>query len=239
MAREPVSVWMNNCQTARGQVKALVLNKAVGRRHGGRMSRREVYESIFSAKALFFTGLLIMPALLFNPSTEYRVIQFLFFWFLAWLSGKKTNFIFTILITVLIILFNLIIPYGRVLFSVGAFRITSGALEAGIHRAVTLQALIMLSKVTIRQDLKIPGTFGQLLGESLQMFSALMSRKLRLTEKNIIVEIDNLMLELSKEELPESSVQEIQTKPTGCIVLIAVIIISWFPWLMKFKINFL
>jgi len=30
---------------------------------------------------------------------------------------------------------------------------------AGIHRAVTFQALVMLSKFSIRQDLKIPGAF--------------------------------------------------------------------------------
>jgi len=195
------------------------------------MSRREVYENAFSARALFIAGLLIMPALLFNPNTEYRVFQFLFFLFLAWLSGRKIDFIFTALIIIFIITFNLIIPYGRVLFSVGLFKITSGSLEAGIHRAVTLQALVMLSKLTIRQDLKIPGAFGQILGGSLRMFSVIMSRKISFTGKNLISKIDNLMLELDKEEFSETADREIKTKPVGYVFMVIIILVTWLPWL--------
>jgi len=197
------------------------------------MKRFEFYQNAFSARALFITGLLIIPALLFIPGTEYRVMQFLFFWFLAFLCGKKTNFIFTVLITLFIIVFNLIIPYGRVLFSIGAFKITSGALEAGIHRAVTLQALVMLSKVTIRQDLQLPGVFGKLLSESLQMFSVLMSRKYKVTGKNLIADIDTIMLELSAEQIEINKEQSrINTKPAGYLILIFITLISWLPWFL-------
>jgi heptaprenyl diphosphate synthase len=201
------------------------------------MKRREVYESVFGAGALFVAGFLIMPALLFNPDTESRCLQFLFFWFLVWLSGKKTNILFTFLVIGVIVAFNLIIPYGRVLFSIGPFRVTSGALVAGIHRAVTLEALVMLSKASIRQDLKIPGAFGELLGESLRIFSVMMSGKYRVTGnslgKNLIVEIDNLMLELSEEEIPQPSCGVTRTKPAGYVILAAVIILSWLPWIER------
>jgi len=191
----------------------------------------EYFRNLFSARTLFIAGLVIMPALLFNPVTELRVIQFLFFWFLAILCGKKTNPVFTVLVTVFIIAFNLIIPYGKVLYSAGVFQITSGALQAGIHRAVTLQALIMLSKVTVRQDLKLPGAFGELLGESLRMFSMITDKKLLITGKNIIKEIDSLMLELSEEPLAQQTDIQIKTKPAGYILITIVIILSWLPWL--------
>ena len=204
------------------------------------LNRRGFYESFFSAKALFITGFLIIPALLFNPSTEYRCFQFLFFWFLVWLSGKKINVLLTLLIIFMIVAFNLIIPYGRVLFSIGPFRITSGALEAGIHRAVTFEALIMLSKICIRNDLKIPGSFGKLLCESLRIFSVLMNRKykesstkfsFRRIGKNIIPEIDKFMMELNREERLPSAVHKIKTKPAGFIILIILIVLSWLPWI--------
>jgi len=191
------------------------------------MRRREIYENIFSAKTLFIAGLLIMPALLFNPGTEYRVIQFLFFWLLAWLSGKKINPVLTIFVIFFIITFNLVIPYGKVLYSFGMFKITSGALTAGIHRAVTFQALIMLSKFCIRGDLRIPGAFGELLGESLRIFSVMTDRKYQMTGKNIIAEIDSLMLELGAENTLQSNIQKTKTKPVGYVVLAAIIIISW------------
>ncbi|MCL2213732.1 MAG: hypothetical protein FWC06_00850 [Treponema sp.] len=202
------------------------------------MSCRALYENEFSAKALFAAGLAIMPALLFNPSTEYRVIQFLFYLLLALLSGKKIDLPAVLFITLFIVVFNLIIPYGRIIFSIGAFKVTSGSLEAGIYRAVTLQALVMLSKVTVRGDLKLPGSFGQLLGESLQVFTALTSRKIRITGNDFIAEIDNLMLELGQEELQQPDVQVIKTKPLGYIIIATAIIVSWALFLLAINSHY-
>jgi len=197
------------------------------------MNRREFYDNTFSAKALFVAGLAIIPSLVFNPSTECRIIQFLFFCLLVWLSGKRVNPVFTILIIAFIAAFNLIIPYGRVLFSIGAFKITSGALKAGIHRAVTLEALIMLSKVSIRQDLKIPGAFGEILGESLRVFSVITSKKHRITTGNFIADIDALMLELNEEEITQTAIREARTKPAGFVVLAVIVVLSWALWFIQ------
>jgi len=196
------------------------------------MKGRDVYENYFSAKALFIAGLLIMPALLLIPSTEYRCFQFVFFCFLVLLSGKKINLLVTFPIIMFIIVFNLIIPYGRVLYSVGAIKITSGALKAGVHRAFTLQSFVMLSKLAIRSDLKIPGSFGELLCESLHIFSAIMNRKYRLPKKNVLVSIDNIMLELSDISLPDNDEEEkiIKTNKAGLVILVLVILISWLPY---------
>ena len=198
-----------------------------------RLKRKKIYEDLFSAKALCFSGLVMMPALLFNPYTPMRLLQFLFFWFIAWLSGKKNNPLFTILVIIGIVAFNLIIPYGRVIFSIGKFRITIGALLAGIHRAVTLEGLIMLSRFSIRPDLKIPGLFGDLIGESFRIFSVIMNQKQRITRKNLVADIDQMMLELSgdgagilqNDEKPAS-----RTKPLGFVILAIVTILAWLPW---------
>jgi len=206
------------------------------------VGRIEIYENNFSAKSLFFSGLIIMPALLFNPDTGYRIIQFLFFMFLAFLSGKKINAPFTIIVIFFIVVFNLSVPYGRILCAIGPFKITSGALETGIRRAVTFQALVLLSKASVRNDLKISGAFGELLAESLRIFSLLMNRIYLKPEKentpqktfflrnrkNIITEIDNLMLELSGEKIQEFSVMEKKTKTIGFIILIFAVALSWF-----------
>jgi len=194
------------------------------------MSRLEFYENIFSAKALFAAGLLIMPALLFIPDTAYRCFQFVFFCILVLLSGKKINFLITFPIIMFIIVFNLIIPYGRVLFSIGVIKITSGALQAGVHRAFTLQSFVMLSKVVIRRDLKIPGAFGELLCESLHIFSAIMNKKYNMPKNNVLIEIDNLMLELSDVTLPAPDEKVIKTRPVGFVILALVVILSWLPY---------
>jgi heptaprenyl diphosphate synthase len=170
-----------------------------------RRRRREWFERLFPGKALFIAALIIMPALLFNPDTWTRVLQFFFFWFLAWLSGKKNNPLITILITLTVVFFNLLVPYGRVIYSLGPFRITIGALLAGIHRAVTLEALVMLSKAAIRPDLRLPGVFGEILGESFRIFGQIMERKIAVKGGDIAAGIDRLMLELSGEAPPASA----------------------------------
>jgi len=180
-----------------------------------------------------------MPALLFNPAVMSRAVQFIFFWFLAWLSGKKNKPLFTFLVMLGIVIFNLIVPYGRVLFSIGIFKITSGALITGINRAVTLEGLIMLSRFTIRQDLKIPGLFGELIGESFRLFAVIMNQKQHITRKNLIADIDRLMLDLSCEASQPGvgSVSNTQaysscTKPAGFVILAVIVLLSWLPWVI-------
>ena len=205
-----------------------------------RLNRRKVYEGLFGPNAPAAAGLTIMPALLFNPSTPFRVLLFLFFWFLAALAGKKNNSFITILVIFGIVAFNLIIPYGRVLFTVGPLKITQGALIAGIHRAVTLEALVMLSRLAIRPDLRIPGLFGELIGESFRVFALLMNQKRRVSRKTLIADIDRLLFELSADvqATPEpvsgyepntNAAVTSRTKPAGYVVLVVIVILSWIP----------
>jgi len=211
-----------------------------------RAKRRKIYENLFSAKALCIAGLIIMPALLLNPLVPSRIFLLLFFWFLAWLAGNKNNPLFTFLVILGIVLFNLVIPYGRILFSFGVFRITAGALMAGINRAVTLEGLIMLSRITVRPNLKIPGFFGELIGESFRIFSVIMNRRQRITRKNLLGDIDRLMLELSGDgeksgdngDIGNSAVPASRTKPAGFVILAVVTILSWLSWVMPIPTLF-
>jgi heptaprenyl diphosphate synthase len=200
-----------------------------------RQRRRRIYETLFSARSLCAAGLLMMPALLFNPHTPFRVTQFLFFWFMAWLSGKKTRPLITVLIALSITAFNLAAPYGRVLCAIGVFNITSGALTVGVQRAATLEGLIMLSRFSIRQDLRIPGGFGALMGESFRILALIVDRKHRISRKNVIADIDRLMIELSGDEAapaenPALPATAARTRPAGFILLASAVILSWLPW---------
>ena len=201
------------------------------------LTRQAYYNDLFSAFSLFVTGLLCMPALLFNPSTELRAAQFVFFWFLCGVFGKKNNPLITISVILFIVIFNLTAPYGRVLFSIGIFRITHGALMTGIHRAVTLQGLFMLSKLCIRGDLKIPGSIGSLAAKSLRYFNMIMESKKRITIKNFINDIDQLLMDIMtmdkgrEENDPNPASKTTQkTRPAGFIILALIVIVSWLPF---------
>jgi heptaprenyl diphosphate synthase len=182
-----------------------------------------------------------MPALLFNPSLAGRAVQFLFFWALVFLAGKESNPPATLAVILGIVFFNLLFPYGEVLFSIGPFfKISSGALEAGLHRAMTLEGLFMLSRLTVRQDLRLPGGFGELIGESFRILAVLTERKRTISAKNLIAGIDSLMLELSApdaaENAPGTAVPHEAVKPggiPGVLLPAALVVLAWLPWLFQ------
>jgi heptaprenyl diphosphate synthase len=195
------------------------------------MSLRELYNS-HSTNVLFIAGLLMMPSILFNPSTEIRIFQFLFFTSLVILSGKKINVVMTLIVIIGIIAFNLVLPYGKVLFTIGRFEITEGALRAGIHRAVTFEALIMLSKASIREDLKLPGAFGELLGESLRLFSVMTSGKYKVTSIHFFSRLDKMLMELSdRYALPPFVFTRDHTVTAAAYFILAnIILVPWIPF---------
>ncbi|MDR1956278.1 MAG: hypothetical protein LBQ30_05440 [Treponema sp.] len=158
------------------------------------------WEQELSSGALCVAGLIMMVAFLLNPSILLRTVQFLIFWVYARLRGKRNKPLITLSVMGGIVIFNLFVPYGRVLLELGPFPITQGALLSGLHKAVTLEGLIMLSKASIRSDLRLPGAFGALLGESFRILEGITRRKTRITWKRLIEGIDHLMLELSAEQ---------------------------------------
>jgi heptaprenyl diphosphate synthase len=191
------------------------------------------WEKEVSSSDLFLAGLLMMVAFLVNPSTLLRVVQFLLFWFYAYGRGKKNRPLITLSVMGGIVLFNLLVPYGRVLAAFGAFRITQGALLGGLHKALTVEGLIMLSKASIRADLCLPGFFGSLLGESFRIFEGITQRKALITRKHFIEGIDQLMLELSAEQalLAEHRGSATVAKPrrtlTGMLLLGGAVVPIW------------
>jgi heptaprenyl diphosphate synthase len=182
-----------------------------------------------------------MPALLFNPSLAGRAVQFLFFWALVLLAGKKSNFPATLLVILGIVFFNLLFPYGEVLFSIGPFlKVSAGALEAGLRRAITLEGLFMLSRLTVRPNLRLPGGFGELIGESFRILAVLTEKKRAISVKNLFSGIDSLMLELSALDAagnaPGAAARDKAEKPhvfpgfLPIIIIAAVVVLAWLPW---------
>jgi len=204
----------------------------------------------FGPGELAIAGLCMIPALLFNPDTQTRIIQFLFFLILAWSSGKKINLLLTFFIMITIIFFNLLVPYGEILYSLGPLAITYGALMGGIRRAVTLEALIMLSRFCVSKDLPSvfkKGYFGEVLGESFSIFSDLAEEKHLFNIKNWIKRIDELLItggessftldngkrtEAEHTALPRSCKRMIGSR----LILAVLVFLAWLPLIPSFVI---
>ncbi|MDR1250042.1 MAG: Gx transporter family protein [Treponema sp.] len=215
--------------------KAEDAKKKAGKGEQGRQKRRELYERMFSGRELCAAGILMLPALAFNPSPYLRCAQFLFFLFLAWFAGKKNNLPITFAVILGIVAFNLLTPYGRILYSIGAFRITEGALMGGLRRAATLEGLIMLSRFAIRRDLRLPGPLGELIGESFRMLALIQERRSAVSAKNFAAGIDALLFELSETGDPSANAPLAPPRPIsaapGRVFLAAAVTLSWLSWL--------
>ena len=187
----------------------------------------------FSSLDLAVAGLCMIPALLFNPDTYMRLVQFLFFFLIAWLSGKKINPLITFLVMLAIVFFNLLVPYGELLFHIGPLKITSGAFMTGVQRAVTLEGLFMLSRCCVRSDLAFPGTFGKIAGESLRVFSRLTEAKNLFNRKNWVETLDGLLAGYTQ-AAPVEVRDESEKKPllSGRIILAVVVALAWLPLVM-------
>jgi len=182
-----------------------------------------------NAEGLFAAGFLMALIFMFNRSMEIRIAQFIFFCLLAFLSGKRINLFATILFTGSIIFFHLLAPFGKVLASFGPLRITQGGLYAGTDKAVTISGLVILSRACIKSDLKLPGTIGSLLGESLRMLELLREKRNMIKRKQIISGLDKIMLEM--EAINFDDTENTQEKKQGLnvkniILLSAMVLIT-------------
>jgi heptaprenyl diphosphate synthase len=174
-----------------------------------RLQRNRRWNNLFNADELFIAGILMMLLFLFiRPAPGYflpvsRFTQFLFFCFLAWRSGKKINLPVVAAIIAGIVFFNLLSPHGKVIASLGSFRITQGSLYVGLEKAFTLEGLVMLSRACIRSDLRLPGTLGSLLSETFRMLE-LMCEKKGLTGKGRVISgIDRMLLEMESVDIKD------------------------------------
>jgi heptaprenyl diphosphate synthase len=146
---------------------------------------------------LFFAGLFMAAALLFTRGVMVRTAFFFAFLLLAFLAGKAGNIFLTFVFFGVIVLFNTLIPYGRVLFEIGAFSLTEGGLTQGIEKAATVEGLVMLSRVSISPRLRLPGRAGALLTESFLLLPQLYEKKTAVHAKTFINDIDKALLELN------------------------------------------
>jgi heptaprenyl diphosphate synthase len=146
---------------------------------------------------LFFAGLFMAAALLFTSGVMVRSALFFAFLLLAFLTGKAGNIFLTFVFFGVIVLFNALIPYGRVLFEIGAFSLTEGGLTQGIEKAAAVEGLVLLSRVSISPRLRLPGRAGALLTESFLLLPQLYEKKASIHAKTFINDIDKALLELN------------------------------------------
>jgi heptaprenyl diphosphate synthase len=131
-----------------------------------------------------------------------RAALILLFMVLDVMAGRRVRLLQFAVVSAGIVLFNLVIPTGRVLAAPLGLVITEGALKSGLMKATAMTGLIMLSQFSIRRNLRLPGRIGGLIGRSLFYFEAVMNERSRIDRKDIIGSMDALLLSVMNAGAP-------------------------------------
>jgi heptaprenyl diphosphate synthase len=182
-----------------------------------------------SPRALFLSGAFLFPPFLLQQDLVVRAGLILVFIVLIALAGKRVRLVQFAIVAAGIVLFNLVIPAGKVLASPLGLPLTEGSLKSGMMKATAMTGLMALSQFSIRPSLRLPGRFGGLVGRSLFYFETIMSQRRRIDRADIIGSIDALLLSVG--DAPAAA-DEPQAPPVGSgvaglVFLVLLVVASW------------
>jgi len=187
--------------------------------------------------------MLMLPPFLMIEGLVFKAFLAAFFALLALLAGKRLRWGYFLVLVFSVCFFHLLSPRGKVLLEFGKMAITSGALESGLIRGLTLAGMIFLSLASVSSDLRFPGLFGGLLGRTFFYFDSIIEGKKRLSRKNFFLSLDELLIERFnpdheifgawKSEIDEAPSSKTERFYGGWIATTVVVLIPWCLWLYE------
>ena len=156
------------------------------------------------------TGLLMIPAFLLQKNLILMAAQIVFIMMIAVMKGRKIKPVPVIVVLSSVVLMNLLQVNGKVLFTIGSFSVTLGALKIGLDKALTLIGMLYVSQYMVSGKPKLPGKFGQLLSKQFLFFEHIVTSWKRPEKGNFIESLD-VVLEEMEHIYPDSDTSNSET----------------------------
>lgn len=175
---------------------------------------------------LILSLLLIFP-LVFQKNLVILFIQFILMIIFAFIRKKRVKLLPSFFITLSLVFFSLLSPFGKVWFSIGNFTITEGAFLLGLKKSFVLCGMVFISQIATSFEFNIKGNFGKMISEVFYWFSifsdfskkAKSESKLQINEnkksKLSLKSIDEYLCELYFEEKQEKNNNAHKTEESG------------------------
>ena len=175
---------------------------------------------------LILSLLLIFP-LVFQKNLVILFIQFVSMIIFAFIRKKRVKLLPSFFITLSLVFFSLLSPFGKVWFSIGNFTITEGAFLLGLKKSFMLCGMVFISQIATSFEFNIKGNFGKMISEVFYWFSIFsdFSKKAKSESKLLIDEkkksklslksIDEYLCELYFEEKQEKNNNAHKTEESG------------------------
>lgn len=124
----------------------------------------------------------------------------IFFAVMVFVRKKKIRILPSIIIILSITILSLLTPYGKILFTLGKWKITWGAMEAGLLRSGKLCAMVFMSQSVVDKNMRLPGKFGAFMERVFKTVSRLTEGKMDFEKgkklASIITILDKKLLEV-------------------------------------------
>ncbi len=165
-----------------------------------RQLRRARFEQTFVPWQIGLAGLTVAILFILEKNLAVKLGLLLFFILATYLAGKSFSLLVTLMVSAGIILANLFVPSGKILYRLGPITVTQFALTDGIMKAVTFEGLMFLSKASILQGLKIPGTLGNIVSSSFLYYDRIIEYKGRIHAATLSADVDEMMFTVWEKE---------------------------------------
>ena len=231
-AAPPPAAQPTSRHQARHQRRTAKKNAA----RAARQLRRARFEQTFVPWQIGLAGLTVAILFILERNLAVKLGFLLFFILATYLAGKSFSLLVTLMVSAGIILANLFVPSGKVLYQLGPLTVTQFALTDGIIKAMTFEGLMFLSKASILQGLKIPGTLGNIVSSSFLYYDRIIEYKGRIHAATLSADVDEMMFTVWQKETaqqePTTSASVVsglspssKTKQGAAILLLAVAIV--------------
>lgn len=112
----------------------------------------------------------------------------------------KIRILPSVFITVGIVFFALLSPSGKILLTLGSFKITQNALIQGLNRSSVLIGLLFFSQSIINSKIHFPGKIGDFISRTFVWYEKLTETKISFKPGEIIKSIDEHLLVIWNEK---------------------------------------
>ena len=193
------SVWYRNVKE--GKLEALRgFCLAPGGAPSGIATAGTTTASPYSGKGLwgnvafrFIAGAALILALMFTRNLALQAGIAAFGVILVLTDRSRIRPIPALVMSASIILFNLLVPFGKVLATPFGFAVTEGALAQGIKKALAVEGMLFVSRWMLKGGFRLPGRAGVLVAEAFGIVGALTAERKRIDPRNLIASLDEVM----------------------------------------------
>ena len=163
---------------------------------------------------LVLSLLLIFP-LVFQKKIFLVFFQFLTLIFLTFIRKKRVKLLPSFFITLSLLFFSLLSPFGKVWFSIGSFPITEGSFFLGLKKSFVLCGMVFVSQIATSFQFHFNNWFGKLISDVFAWFNLFssMDQKTRKKMGLNLISIDNYISSIyNNEDIKPENIMNLYNK---------------------------